>query len=82
MRRLVKMLIVAALPVFVLAGVITALLTKDWIDGLLSFGAGITVASLIVAVFSQPGAVQLSPQREVAISTGHSDRRDRCPEED
>ena len=30
---------------------------------------------LVVAVFSQPGEVTLSPQREAALLTGHSDRR-------
>ena len=42
---------------------------------LLSAGAFASVAMLVVAIFSQPGAVQISPQREVALATGHTDRR-------
>jgi tight adherence protein C len=44
-------------------------------DVCLSIGIMASVALLVVAVFSQGGQVQLSPQRQVAIETGHSDRK-------
>jgi tight adherence protein C len=33
------------------------------------------VATLVVAMFSHPGKISLSPQREAALATGHSDRK-------
>ena len=75
MRKAVNMLLVVALPTFVVVGLISSLVWKDWADGFLSLAIGMLVAIIIVAVFSQPGSVQLSPQREVAIATGHTDRR-------
>ncbi|MCY2930723.1 MAG: type II secretion system F family protein [Planctomycetota bacterium] len=33
-----------------------------------------SVAMLVVAMFSHPGKISLSPQREAALATGHSDR--------
>lgn len=33
------------------------------------------VTTSVVAVFSQPGRVELSPQRQAALATGHADRR-------
>ncbi|MDY6913611.1 MAG: type II secretion system F family protein [Planctomycetota bacterium] len=47
----------------------------DFWDLFLSAGLFASVFTLIVAVFSQPGKVELSPQREVALATGHTDRR-------
>jgi tight adherence protein C len=44
----------------------------DWVISICAFGA---VALGVVAIFSQPGQVKLSPQREAAIATGHLDRR-------
>ena len=44
-------------------------------DLILSAGLFVAVVLLIVAVFSQPGRIQLSAQREAALATGHSDRR-------
>jgi len=41
----------------------------------LSAGAFASVAMLVVAIFNQPGTVQISPQREAALATGHTDRR-------
>ena len=35
----------------------------------------VSVTLLIVAIFGQPGTIQLSPQREAALATGHTDRR-------
>ncbi len=49
--------------------------SAGWWDVALSvllFGA---IALGIVAVFSQPGRAELSPQRQVAIATGHADRK-------
>ncbi|MCY2924872.1 MAG: hypothetical protein NT031_05440, partial [Planctomycetota bacterium] len=34
-----------------------------------------SVSTLVVAMFSHPGKISLSPQREAALATGHSDRR-------
>ncbi|MBN1941751.1 MAG: type II secretion system F family protein [Phycisphaerae bacterium] len=44
----------------------------DVVLSVLLFG---TVALGVVAVFSQPGRVELSPQRQAAIATGHEDRK-------
>ncbi|MBN1554279.1 MAG: type II secretion system F family protein [Phycisphaerae bacterium] len=44
----------------------------DVVLSVLLFGA---VGAGIVAVFSQPGRVELSPQRQAAIATGHEDRK-------
>lgn len=52
-----------------LAMVITAWDVALWV------GIFASVTLLILAVFSQPGRVQISPQREVALATGHTDRR-------
>lgn len=41
----------------------------------LSIAVFMAVASLIVAAFSQGGAIQMSAQREAAIATGHEDRK-------
>jgi tight adherence protein C len=75
MQKLSKRLVTVALPAFAVVGIISLLITRDWLDGLLSLGIGTCIATFVVAVFSQPGSVQLSPQREVAIATGHTDRR-------
>lgn len=45
-----------------------------WTVGL-SVGAFVAVSMFLVSLFSQGGQAQLSPQREVAIATGHTDRR-------
>ena len=44
-------------------------------DVVVSVGLFLSVTLLIVAVFNQPGQIKMSPQREAAILTGHSDRR-------
>jgi len=44
-------------------------------DLVLSVGMFAAVVLLVVAVFSGPGAIRLSPQREAALATGHTDRR-------
>lgn len=44
-------------------------------DIILSGGAFAAVAMLVVAVFDQPGRIRISPQREAALATGHTDRR-------
>ena len=41
----------------------------------LSAGIMVAVTLLIVAVFGQTGRVEMSPQRQAALATGHSDRR-------
>jgi len=38
-------------------------------------GLFVSVFLLVLAVFSQGGTIQLSPQREAALASGHSDRR-------
>lgn len=45
-----------------------------WVPAL-SLGVFAATAMLIVSIFGQTGRVQLSPQREAAIATGHTDRR-------
>lgn len=44
-------------------------------DYVLSVGIFASVALLILAVFGQRATVQLSPEREAAIATGHTDRK-------
>lgn len=44
----------------------------DWI---LSAAMFLSIVMLIVAIFNQPGQIKMSPQREAAIATGHTDRR-------
>lgn len=44
-------------------------------DIVISIGFFVAVAGFIVAIFSQPGQIKLSPQREAAIATGHTDRQ-------
>ncbi len=44
----------------------------DWVISIGAFGA---VALGVISIFSQPGKPKLSPQREAAIATGHTDRK-------
>ncbi len=44
-------------------------------DILLSIGLFVSVALLVLSVFSQSGDIQVSPERMAAIATGHTDRR-------
>jgi tight adherence protein C len=44
-------------------------------DVFLSIGIFVSLSMLLMSLFSQGGQVQLSPQREVALATGHLDRR-------
>ncbi len=44
-------------------------------DVLLSIGLFVSVLLLVLSVFSQPGDIQVSPERMAAIATGHTDRR-------
>ncbi len=44
-------------------------------DVLLSIGLFVSVLLLVLSVFSQPGDIQVSPERLAAIATGHTDRR-------
>ncbi len=41
----------------------------------LSIGILVSVTMLILAVFGQGGQIEISPQRQVALATGHTDRR-------
>ena len=50
-------------------------LTFGYWDIGLSVGMFATVFMLILAVFSQPGDIRMSPQREAALATGAADRR-------
>ena len=44
-------------------------------DLLISAGIFLTIVLGTLAIFRQPGEIKMSPQREVAIATGHMDRR-------
>lgn len=44
-------------------------------DVLLSVGLFVSVVLLVLSIFSQPGDIQVSPERAAAIATGHTDRR-------
>lgn len=52
----------------------TLLLIDLWDIGI-SLGIVAAVGTLVVAVFSQGGTVQMSAQRQSAIATGHNDRK-------
>ena len=59
------------------ADILVAILAAGRIDPLtvgLSIGIFISVFLFIYAIFSQPGAIHMSAQREAAIATGHTDR--------
>ncbi|MCE5326919.1 MAG: type II secretion system F family protein [Planctomycetaceae bacterium] len=45
-----------------------------WTAGL-GLGLLVTVGLLIVSIFSQSGRIEISPQRQAALATGHTDRR-------
>ncbi|MFW6133430.1 MAG: type II secretion system F family protein [Planctomycetota bacterium] len=74
-RRVSRLVVIVALPFWLAAGVLSGLLLGDWVDGLLTAAMGLSTTMLVVAIFSQSGRVQLSPQREVALATGQEDRR-------
>lgn len=57
-----------------IAGVVLSLV-KGPMDLALSVGIFAAVMMLIVGIFSQPGRIQRSPEREAAIATGHTDRK-------
>ena len=44
-------------------------------DGAISVGIFLVVLLGVLAVFANPGRIQVSPQREAALATGHTDRR-------
>jgi len=52
-----------------------AFLSMDPWDLGLSVGIFASVFMLVVAVFSQPGEIRMSPQREAALATGAADRK-------
>jgi len=58
-----------------IAASMLAQLEMDVWDVLISIGMFLSVLLLIVAVFRYGSKPQLSPQREAAIATGHTDRR-------
>ena len=70
-----RLVLTVALPVWAAAAVVSFLIQGDWVDGFLTAGIGLVITGLVMAVFSQTGRTQLSPQREVAIATGQTDRR-------
>jgi tight adherence protein C len=45
------------------------------VDLLLSVAVFAAVTLLVLSVFGQPGQIKLSPEREIALATGHLDRR-------
>jgi len=47
----------------------------DGWDVAISIGIFASVVLLVSAVFSQPGRIHMSPEREAALATGHTDRR-------
>jgi len=44
-------------------------------DGALSVGIFLAVLLLILAVFGNPGRIEISPERQAALLAGHTDRR-------
>ena len=49
--------------------------TEWWWDVVISALLFAAVLLWVIAIFSQPGRVRMSAQREAALATGHSDRR-------
>ncbi|MHC4985356.1 MAG: type II secretion system F family protein [Planctomycetota bacterium] len=49
--------------------------TDRWMQIGLSIGAFASVFMFVVAIFSQPGDIKMSPQRQAALALGHTDRR-------
>ncbi|MBI5724279.1 MAG: type II secretion system F family protein [Planctomycetes bacterium] len=47
----------------------------DLVDIGICLGLGVSIVLFMLAIFSQAGTVELSPQREAAIATGHTDRK-------
>ncbi|HDZ22117.1 hypothetical protein LCGC14_0302400 [marine sediment metagenome] len=58
----------------VLVGVLAVTVDQALHIGL-SVAVFATVFMLVLALLGQPGKIQVSPQREAALATGHSDRR-------
>lgn len=54
---------------------ISVMLAFSTMDIIISVGIFASVFMLIVAVFGQGGEIHVSPQREAALATGHTDRR-------
>jgi len=50
-------------------------LGMDIWDLVLSIGIFASITLLVSAIFGQPGHIQMSPEREAALATGHLDRR-------
>jgi len=57
------------------ANTVMVALAIDALDVVISAGLVASAAMLVVAVFGQTGTIRLSPEREAAIATGHSDRK-------
>ncbi len=58
-----------------LADIADWLMDMDVWDAVLTVLIFADVVLLVVAIFRQPGTVQMSPLREAAIATGHEDRK-------
>lgn len=68
---ILSILVAAAAAIAVVLAVAGAMPAQIFISSL----GCLSVSLLIVAVFSQPGTIQMSSQREAAIATGHDDRQ-------
>ncbi|MBS3733907.1 MAG: type II secretion system F family protein [Phycisphaerae bacterium] len=74
-RSAPRLVLTAAVPFWLVAGAASWFFVGEWMDAALTSVMGLATTMLVMAVFSQTGRVQLSPQREVALATGHTDRR-------
>lgn len=57
------------------SAILLAAMGMDVWDLILSAGIFVTMFLLVIGLFGHRGKVQLSPQREAAIATGHTDRK-------
>jgi tight adherence protein C len=75
MSRVSRVALAVLVPLWALAGVGVWVLSGDPVQGAVSAGLGLSIGLLAVALLSQGGRPQLSPQRAAALATGHQDRR-------
>ncbi len=74
MKRTNLIILLGFLPGWVLLGLLIALWSGYFLQGMLSSMFGLSISMFVIAMFSQTGTPKLSPQRAAAIATGHADR--------
>ncbi len=82
MNRQVKAILLILAPLALVVGLAVYMVWQPasggrppWEMALASVCILVSVSLLVAAVFSQPGAIQMSSERSSALATGHEDRR-------